>query len=473
MLSERGQTVFDRLVKEYITENECDKKISLAEQTDIRKELKLPIDLQNDFWTKFPIDTPRSDWKEIKQDNPNTHIFYAISVDDIKFFKFTENQYAKSVGKPYIYAVYGNTNIDILVNAESVKDVKSNIEFFEQGREEAIRRGYLTKQGQISFDTVLLAGLEGYSDFGKLIDDMNTIKYDFTKEAQEAHQALLSSPDAIAHFTNRGIDMDMIHKYQLGYAKDGYNQMVKSYPDNTCKGHKAILYKWVFPYKGLDGNVSYFLTEIDDRSKIDEYNNKYRKISRNDTGIEAQLFNEIYITGNVPDVVFICEGIYDALSVESVGGNAIALCGVGQNRFLNLCEKYRPNTSFVVSLDNDKAGKTAIERIKTGLDRLNIPYIVRTAEIGKDFNDAYIENKDQFASFIESAKNDAIHEAASARYLYSSDIIRDNVLDCFSYSYMNPTIEQCYITENQLADMLKGVGISQDKVRLKPTVERE
>ncbi len=226
---------------------------------------------------------------------------------------------------------------------------------------------------------------------------------DLTAGAEEAHRALMGNKDLLKYLTaDRGLSLETVEAYKLGYCPGGQNDLLKAYPEHQAKGKKARLYQLIFPYLDENGRAGYFLSEISDRGQVDEYNGKYRKINRGEAGDElpAQLFNERYLKAETPPVIFLCEGIYDALSVEEAGGKAIAFVGTADRRFLGLCKKYRPQTSFIISLDNDPAGSIAIERVKKGLDQLGIHYIVRTAESGKDFNDALRTDREAFKAFV-------------------------------------------------------------------------
>lgn len=248
---------------------------------------------------------------------------------------------------------------------------------------------------------------------------------DYTEIVKKAHRELLETPSALAYLQGRGLSLETINQYELGYDKDGYNHFLQAYPQNQSKSKKVGLYKYIFPYPDAEGNYSYFLTEIADRSQVDDWNGKYKKISKGETKIAAQIFNERYLQ-SPPPVVFICEGIYDALSVEEAGGKAIAFVGTAHRRFLGLCKKYHPDTTFVISLDNDEAGQTAIARVKEGLDYLNIPYLVRTAEQGKDFNEALQTDRGAFTEYIQRVVGEveqekkAKEEADRQEYLQTS-----------------------------------------------------
>lgn len=233
----------------------------------------------------------------------------------------------------------------------------------------------------------------------------SSYKLDFTTELEEAHKALLSNTTALEYLKSRGLSMETIAAYKLGYAEKGHNSLLKAYPQHQSKSKKIGLYKYVFPYPDKDGKSSYFITEITDRRQVDEYNGKYRKLNKGEERgqqLEAQLFNERYIKSKEsPAVVFICEGIYDALSIEEVGGKAIALVGVGQNRLLSMLKKYKPSSYLVLCLDNDAAGQTATERLKAGLDKLGLSYEVRTSSSGKDANEALQEDRGAFRDYVQ------------------------------------------------------------------------
>ena len=252
---------------------------------------------------------------------------------------------------------------------------------------------------------------------------------DLMPQIEEAHKALLKTRGALNYLMKtRGLSLDIIKEYKLGYHPEGYNGFFRDFPDHQSKSRKASLYRLFFPYFDEAGGVSYVLSEIADRKLTDQYNGKYRKPN----GLKGQLFNERYIKTGEP-VVFVCEGVYDALSVEMAGGKAIAFIGTGHVRFLTLCKEYRPSSIFILSLDSDEAGRKATERIKAGLDELGIPYIDSPPTDGKDFNEAMLNNKQEFFSYIsgaveaaenvrrekEEAERAAYMETSAGRYLPS------------------------------------------------------
>lgn len=280
---------------------------------------------------------------------------------------------------------------------------------------------------------------------GSSIDDLEeAVKvYDFTDIMTAAHAELLSNAGALAYLETRGISRELIEKYKIGYHNEGYNHLLKAYPELQSKSRKQNLYKYVLPYMDKDGCCRYFLTEIIDRTQVDEYNGKYRKIS----GMRALIFNEKYLQEPDNHVIFLCEGIYDALSIEEVGGKAMALVGVGNRRFLSLCKKYEPKYKFIICLDNDPRGKEATESIKKGLDELHIPYEVRTAANGKDANENLQENRPQFEEYIGGIIDDV-----EAELLQEQEAEREKLLQEYrknnTKNYVNGFIAEMQKPEN-------------------------
>lgn len=263
--------------------------------------------------------------------------------------------------------------------------------------------GRVPEVSQNRTDTQIQIHNKTYSTRHYNICDLeDTEMFDFTAVLNKAHEDLLNNKQALGHYLDRGLSIDIIKEYKLGYAADGCNSLLKDWPQLQSNGVKTGLYKYIFPYVDTEGRLTYFLSEIIDRQQVDDYNSKYKKIKKGNTNIAAQIFNERYLQQGekAPGLIFICEGIFDALSVEEVGGKAIAFAGTAHNRFLQLCKKYKPNTTFVIALDNDAAGQAATARVIEGLDFLNMPYVVKTAASGKDFNDDLKEDRESFKEYI-------------------------------------------------------------------------
>lgn len=233
---------------------------------------------------------------------------------------------------------------------------------------------------------------------------------DFSREIEAAHKELQNYPQAAAYImSERGISPEIVEQYKLGYAPAGYNSLLTDHKELHCKSSKESLYKYVLPYLDAEGKFNYFQTEITDRSKQDDFNSKYRKISNLRP---CPLFNERYIQqADKPTVIYIVEGIYDALSIESAGGKAIALGGIGSRRLIELCRKYKPKSTFIIGLDNESNQNTAKAKkeIEEGLTELGIKWMEPAGMYGtcKDANESLQKDKEQFLMQIKQTTEEA------------------------------------------------------------------
>lgn len=225
------------------------------------------------------------------------------------------------------------------------------------------------------------------------------------KEVEIFSKNLLNHEEALEHFKKRGISVPVLRDHSVGYDEKGINHFLKDHPENQTKVTKAYCYKYFFPCLDDKGNYTSVIAEINNRDNVDTYHPKYRKISG--TGTTTKLYNERYISAS-RRVVFITEGVYDALSVEEAGKSAIALLGVSHNRLISLVKEYKPDTVFVVSLDQDDAGEKAAKRIAEEFDGLGVAYIIKPAAQEKDLNEFLQKDRIQFFQFIEEAEKEAL-----------------------------------------------------------------
>lgn len=237
---------------------------------------------------------------------------------------------------------------------------------------------------------------------------------DFTERVNAAHKALISLPadhEAIKYLLGRGMTSAEIKAGNIGYWEKGINNLVS--PLGVKCGTSD--YTIVLPFKTAAGKYGYVQGETLNRDKVinGEQINRYTLPNKKVTGIAAELekplYNEYYLTpGNAPEVLFITEGIYDALSVEAAGGAAIALCGPAVSRFKNLVRQNGiKETVFVLGVDNDGPGNKYREKLIAALDELELPYIDRPPAEGKDYNEALQADKGGFFDFVKKAAQDA------------------------------------------------------------------
>lgn len=245
--------------------------------------------------------------------------------------------------------------------------------------------------------------------------EINT-DYNFTEIINQANELVLKNDkhDSLSmlgyqYYTKRGLTEETIKRFKLGVVNN-INDVLVNYDNLKVMSKKADLYKYILPLLDEQGNCYNFIGEIANRNEIDDFNAKYRKIASG-TGITTQLFNEYYLKNNKLKTIFITEGIYDTLSIEQMGFNAIALIGVGATRLEQLLKYYKPNVNLVIMLDNDetglKMGATLINKL-TNLNLENINFIngidilkdYEKIATCKDANDMLLKDSKTFKDFL-------------------------------------------------------------------------
>ena len=205
-------------------------------------------------------------------------------------------------------------------------------------------------------------------------------------------------------FTSRGISREIQEKYKLGYIAKGFNEIVKAYKKEY--GEKTPFAEK--PNKNLD-NYKYIIPITEDyfllRSDIPDIKPKEYKL----TGYTSKLFNERYLNME-NEIIFICEGIFDSLSLEELGYKSISLGGVmNQNK---LIEQLHKKNIFVLALDNDKSGKTATESLKEKFQsKSQLSMVFEFDEKYKDINEYLIADKkalkNRLSEFIKDIEGHA------------------------------------------------------------------
>lgn len=230
-----------------------------------------------------------------------------------------------------------------------------------------------------------------------------------TAAIEQAHAALMNNPAALAYLQGRGLTLDTIRRHKIGYSEGGQNALLQGFNEQfQSKSRKAGLYKYIFPILDGKGNCYYYISEIIDRSQLDEYNGKYMKLKNT----AQRFFNETCIAYS-NSFIFVCEGVYDALSIEQAGGRAIAITGTGGNsRILEL--ENRPNTdnAYIIALDSDPAGQRAAQGLKQALIKAGRTCIIAPIEGAKDANELLQRDPAALAQYVQRSAATAAERKA-------------------------------------------------------------
>lgn len=216
-------------------------------------------------------------------------------------------------------------------------------------------------------------------------EEAEEIRHDYTDFILKCFDNLKKSPQAQAYLLRRGLNKKTIERNKLGL-----------YIDKEKKGYIVL------PYSG---GFYYILRRI----RTDDPGKKYRKPKTSEAGREP-LHHPEYLLKNEP--VIICEGYFDALSIEQAGNcRAIPLNGTGApGRLVKVIEELNSKTPFIIALDNDKKtdgsnpGQEGQKRLVEVLKELGHPYIEYNIQgEAKDANELLVKDPDQLTSNIKKA----------------------------------------------------------------------
>ena len=238
-------------------------------------------------------------------------------------------------------------------------------------------------------------------------EDNKIKKYDFTDVVDRLHKQLLESPEGMNYFIDRGLSEDTIKRFKLGYEPKGINEAFKDYPELHYYKDLAECYPYFVPmFK--EGVCEYILPRQDikildkklqegELYKTDKEGNKrdYPK-TMNLKNVPTTIYNFDEAMKN--ELVFVCEGWCDALSLENEGYKSVALNSVtGISKFINMIQEVKDYQSktYVIALDNDKSGKEARQKLQDELQNLKcrVKHLYPEGEGVKDINDMLLKDE--------------------------------------------------------------------------------
>ena len=191
----------------------------------------------------------------------------------------------------------------------------------------------------------------------------------------------IKDPAAVKYLQSRGISTTTATAYGIGYDPKA---------DPAKSNHPTP--RLIIPTSAKH----YIARRIDGGESFAKMNPK---------GSKPGVFNLQVIYGHA-EFVFICEGIFDALSIIECGQAAISINSTSNaEKFIKQIETKPPTVeNLIVCLDNDESGNKAAHYIEQELTRLNLNHI--TANISGDYkdpNEALTANKKEFEKAIIEA----------------------------------------------------------------------
>ena len=163
--------------------------------------------------------------------------------------------------------------------------------------------------------------------------------------------------------------------------------------------------------------------------------------------------------------IFVVEGEIDSLSIIDAGGEAIALGSAGRWRsLLETLKKQKPVQPLIVSLDNDRSGEEADDKLSEGLQELGIPfYRINVYGDCKDANEALVKDREAFRQAVEAAtkvtESMQEEEAQAQREAYVSTYSAAGCLQSFINGIADSVNTPCIPTGFKKLDTILDGGL--------------
>ncbi|PHE83677.1 hypothetical protein COF80_22635 [Bacillus toyonensis] len=193
------------------------------------------------------------------------------------------------------------------------------------------------------------------------------------------------------YFMNRGLSTEIIEKYRLGAVSKDTLDLFK---DEKGVPYYLGMYRYVLPV-----NDHFFITRLDENKTSSSDASRYRNFG------EVELLNSHYIKDEEIQFIFVVEGYFDALSIETLGYKSIALNSVSNAsklmKEIKINEEDARQKQFILLADNDEAGKQLEEYLKSNFKRMNMSLHVGTLTNYKDVNEYLMTDSEGTEGFLE------------------------------------------------------------------------
>lgn len=315
------------------------------------------------------------------------------------------------------------------------------------------------------------------------------------------HERLLHSPDAGAargYLRERGFDGDRVRQYQLGWAPDDWDQLVRALPfppkvlraaglgRESKRGGTNDFFRAriLFPIFDAQGDPIGFGGRQLPGGRPPKYQNTpetalYRK-SKVLYGLNWAKDEAVRA-----DEVIVCEGYTDVIGFAEVGlGRAVATCGTAlTDEHVRTLQRFAPR--LVLAFDPDAAGQAAAERVYEWERKHEVEVAVAALPPGGDPADLARSDPDALRASVEHAqpflgfrldrilgaadlrtpegRGRAAEAALAAVAEHPSEFVRDQ--------YVMTIADRCHLEPDRLRASLRSGG-ARPRVRVAPESAR-
>lgn len=311
------------------------------------------------------------------------------------------------------------------------------------------------------------------------------------ESARFFHSYLMSEAGKVGlnYYLNRGLTMNTIKKFGLGYAPDEWDALfkhlkskgykasemvdagvVKVSTKNNTRYYDNFRNRVMTPIIDVRGNVIAFGGRVLDDSKP-KYLNTAETLVYKKT---YELFSLNLAKDSDDDNLILCEGYMDVIAMYQAGfKNAVAGCGTAlTSEQVRLISRY--TKEVILAYDADEAGRKALNKAAALFRDTDVKVKIPNLVGGKD-PDEIIKTygRDKFKGMLEGASNEiefAIIDARSKFDLNSTQGKIDFINSCIKIlANVSPVEQDLYIT--RLSNELD-VDKSSIKIQLNDYVKR-
>ena len=233
------------------------------------------------------------------------------------------------------------------------------------------------------------------------------------------HQRLLESPDAAAarkYLRSRGFTGDEVRHYQLGWAPDAWDTLVKALPfprevlvdaglafiNARSRPTDAFRGRIVFPIFNASGDPVAFGGRIMPGADGPKYKNSSGSAVYDKSRV---LYGLNWSKGAIvaADEAIVCEGYTDVVGFAAVDmGRAVATCGTSlTEEHVRVLRSYAQRV--VLAFDADAAGQNAAERFHEWEQRYGLDVAVAALPVGTDPGDLARSDPDALRAAVSEA----------------------------------------------------------------------
>lgn len=209
------------------------------------------------------------------------------------------------------------------------------------------------------------------------------------------------------YFLNRGLSKEIIEKYGLGIIT---GETDLSSVDKDKRGWLKTHYSYVLPV-----TPNFFVARVDDtRTETDK---RYASIG------EVQILNKEYVGDTSKSFIFVVEGMIDALTIETLGYDAVALhSATNASKLIQAIQSKQHESrqqQFILLSDNDDTGKALEEKLKKDFKNMNMSIFTTSVNTPyKDINELATNNPDEAEGTLRGAISECINTNSAFNILY-------------------------------------------------------